>query len=129
MNMLPGVISQKIRKKLKTRENKQDNFDFTRKMSVCYLTENLEKFVKFVKLEMTILISRKKLFSFLLAEIPYRKFMFFYALRNEFLRLGTEFHRFLFSQELNFLEKSGKYSSWELNFPVFSKKRVSSVPD
>ena len=61
MNMLPGVISQKIRKKLKTRENKQDNFDFTRKMSVCYLTENLEKFVKFVKLEMTILISRKKM--------------------------------------------------------------------
>ena len=53
--------------------------------------------------------------SFLLAEIPSRKFMFFYALRNEFLRLGTEFHRFLFSQELN--------------LPVFSKKRVSSVPD
>ena len=47
--------------------------------------------------------------SFLLAEIPYRKFMFFYALRNEFLRLGTEFHRFLFSQELNFLEKLGKF--------------------
>ena len=42
-------------------------------------------------------------FSFLLAEIPYRKFMFFYALRNEFLRLGTEFPRFF--------EKMGKFSS------------------
>ena len=65
---------------------------------------------------------RDILHSFLLAEIPYRKFMFFYALRNEFLRLGTEFHRFLFSQELNFLEKSGKFSSWELNLPDFSSK-------
>ena len=37
--------------------------------------------------------------------------MFFYALRNELLRLGNEFHRFLFSQELNLLEKSGLYYS------------------
>ena len=36
--------------------------------------------------------------SFLLAEIPSRKFMFFYALRNEFLRSGNEFHLFLFSK-------------------------------
>ena len=34
------------------------------------------------------------LFSFLFAEIPSRKFMFFYALRNELLRSGTEFPRF-----------------------------------
>ena len=38
------------------------------------------------------------LLSFLLAEIPSRKFMFFYALRNEFLRSGNEFHLFLFSK-------------------------------
>ena len=31
-------------------------------------------------------------FSLLLAEIPYRKFMFFYALRNELHRLGKTLH-------------------------------------
>ena len=48
--------------------------------------------------------------SFLLAEIPSRKFMFFYALRNEFLRSGNEFHRFLFSKEIHLPQKTVKIS-------------------
>ena len=43
--------------------------------------------------------------------MPYRKFMFFYALRNEILRLGNKFHRFLFGKEMNLLEKTGKFNS------------------
>ena len=49
-------------------------------------------------------------FSFLFAEIPYRKFMFFYSLRNEFLRSENEFHRFLFSKKMNLPEKTVKFS-------------------
>ena len=58
--------------------------------------------------------------SFLLAEIPSRKFMFFYALRNELLRLGNEFHRFLFSQELNFTVfwKFNLFHLWDLWRPL-----------
>ena len=53
---------------------------------------------------------RKHEFSLLLAEIPYRKFMFFYSLRNEFLRSENEFHRFLFSKKMNLPEKTVKFS-------------------
>ena len=52
-----------------------------------------------------------KFLSFLLAEIPSRKFMFLYALRNEFLRSGNEFHRFLFSKEIHLPPKTVKFSS------------------
>ena len=48
--------------------------------------------------------------SFLLAEIPSRKFMFFYALRNEFLRSKNEFHLFLFSKEIHLPQKTVKLS-------------------
>ena len=51
-----------------------------------------------------------KFVSFLFAEIPYRKFMFFYSLRNEFLRSENEFHRFLFSKKMNLPEKMLKLS-------------------
>ena len=53
---------------------------------------------------------RVKVLSFLFAEIPYRKFMFFYSLRNEFLRSENEFHRFLFSKKMNLPEKTFKFS-------------------
>ena len=52
----------------------------------------------------------KKTISFLFAEIPYRKFIFFYSLRNEFLRSENEFHRFLFSKKMNLPEKIVKFS-------------------
>ena len=51
----------------------------------------------------------KHFLSFLFAEIPSRKFMFFYALRNEFLRSENEFHRFLFNKKMNLPEKTGKF--------------------
>ena len=52
--------------------------------------------------------------SFLFAEIPYRKFMFFYSLRNEFLRSENEFHRFLFSKKMNLPEKTVKFILFRL---------------
>ena len=54
--------------------------------------------------------TKYNIFSFLFAEIPYRKFMFFYSLRNEFLRSENEFHRFLFSKKMNLPEKTVKFS-------------------
>ena len=54
--------------------------------------------------------TEKKYNSFLLAEIPSRKFMFFYSLRNEFLRSENEFHRFLFSKKMNLPEEMKKIS-------------------
>ena len=55
-------------------------------------------------------LKKKNGLSFLFAEIPYRKFMFFYSLRNEFLRSENEFHRFLFSKKMNLPEKTVKFS-------------------
>ena len=70
-------------------------------------------------------------FSFLFAEIPSRKFMFFYAPRNQFLRSENEFHRFLCSKQMNLPQKTVKFSSKEMNLPeemnlpVFSGKFIS----
>ena len=68
----------------------------------------------------------KTSFSFLLAEIPYAKFMFFYALRNELLRSGTEFTRFYLVR--NWIYPKKRVNSVPRNWisPFF---RVSSVPD
>ena len=81
------------------------------------------------------MIAHKKLvktsLSFLFAEIPSRKFMFFYAPRNQFLRSENEFHRFLFSKQMNLPQKTVKFSSKEMNLPeemnlpVFSGKFIS----
>ena len=74
---------------------------------------------------------KKIAFSFLFAEIPSRKFMFFYAPRNQCLRSENEFHRFLFSKQMNLPKKTVKFSSKEMNLPeemnlpVFSGKFIS----
>ena len=63
--------------------------------------------------------------SFLLAEIPSRKFMFFYVLRNELLRSGTEFTRFYLVRNWTYPKKRGNSVPGNWVYPFF---RVNSVP-
>ena len=64
--------------------------------------------------------------SFLLPEIPSRKFMFFYALGNELLRSGTEFTRFYLVRNWTYPKKRGNSVPGNWVYPLF---RVNSVPD